>query len=381
MANSIRLEGDKNELTSVDLKSPRASILDPRSRNIIILAILLPIIYILGVIQPSMMWVTEYDMTIAKYFTAMLGDAKVLFGVLGGDDNFVMGYILTQFIMAGIVGACLATAGCVYQGAFQNGLASPSTLGVQSGGVVFGTIFVLCFYGTPIFSKSMLTLSIFIGAILMVCVILLLAKVSGGGQISNITMVLSGMIFAGGLSEVTGIIQYLNLSKNTFSDQATILRYMMMGTFDYVQETKSIFVVGIPLLLVLLIVFMFRSKLNALGLGAEEAKSLGVNVSLTRNMMIGTVTIMTALIISNCGMINFVGFIIPHLARRLVGPDFKWLLPASMLIGADFMMIVFAAGRISGYGSNINFMTSLIGGIAFLIFFIYHRKKGTRGGF
>jgi iron complex transport system permease protein len=380
-AGEVKISGDEKTKKSSPRSKSDIKNIDPRSKTIIAFLILFPIIYFLAIIQPSMMWVYEYDMSPAKYFSQMGLVAMAFFRTLGGESNFVVVYVATQFIIIALVGASLSTAGCVFQGAFRNGLASPTTLGVSSGGTALGTVFVLLFYGTSIYNDFTLTLSIFLGSIIMVFIIVFLAKTTGGGKISNITIIVSGMIFAGGFSEIVNLVQYYNLSMNTFSDKATILRYMMVGTLDNIMGAKFLILPGLPLLIVLLIVLCFRSKLNLIALGDEEAKALGVDVSGTKNILIALVTLMNALIISFCGMIGFVGFIVPHLARRLVGPDFKWLLPCSMLIGADFMMVVFSVARITGIASNINTMTSLLGGIFFLLFVVYHgRRRGRKGG-
>ena len=102
---------------------------------------------------------------------------------------------------------------------------------------------------------------------------------------------------------------------------------------------------------------------------------MGIKVELTRNIMIGIVTILTAVVISFCGQIGFVGFIVPHMARRFVGPDFRYLVPASALLGAICMTGVYYIAMLVGYASNINFVTSLVGGLAFLIMIMRFRNR------
>ena len=133
--------------------------------------------------------------------------------------------------------------------------------------------------------------------------------------------------------------------------------------------------VAIPVLLAITAVMLMRSRLNLLVFGEDEARSMGIRVELTRNLMVGIVTFLTAIVISFCGQIGFVGFIIPHLARRFVGPDFRYLVPGSALLGAVCMMTVYYIATVIGYSSNINFVTSLVGGTIFLIMIIRFRNK------
>ena len=124
---------------------------------------------------------------------------------------------------------------------------------------------------------------------------------------------------------------------------------------------------------------MMRSTLNVLVFGEDEARTMGLRVDLTRNLMVGVCTVLTAFMIAFCGTIGFIGFIVPHMARRITGPDFRWLLPASAMTGAITMMIVYYVATAVNYAENINFMTSLIGGPAFLIVMLRSRRRNNAG--
>ena len=150
---------------------------------------------------------------------------------------------------------------------------------------------------------------------------------------------------------------------------------MMLGTFDRIISLESLLLLAVPACMGITAVILMRGRLNLLVFGEDEARVMGMRVERTRNIMIALVTILTALVISFCGQIGFVGFIIPHLARRFTGPDFRYLIPGSALLGAICMTAVYYIANLASYASNINFITSLVGGSIFFIMIIRFRNK------
>ena len=303
-----------------------------------------------------------------------------------------MQMITCRFVIVAMVGAALAVSGTVFQGSMRNGLASPTTLGVQSGGVVGGAIYVLCFMkeqtgiftqadviaqraAMTIFERYAQSFFIMAGSFVAVIFVVSIARIAGSGKVSSIALILTGMIFGSVVGGVTGLIQYWLMLNDTYGTKTYELRYMMMGTFSRTYTVEHLLLTGVPIAIGLVVIMLFRTRLNMLVFGEEDARAMGMRVDLTRNTLVAIVTILTAIVISFCGTIGFVGFFIPHLARRVTGPDFRWLMPASALFGAIFMMVIYYIATCVNYADNINFMTSLIGGTAVLIMLIYYRRK------
>jgi iron complex transport system permease protein len=289
-----------------------------------------------------------------------------------------------------VVGAALAISGSVYQGAFRNALASPTTLGVETGGVLGGMIYILLIQdnsvitgmtvleitsGRSFFETYALAFFILIGCFAMVFIVSGCARILGRGKFSTLGLILSGVVFAGGVGEILGLIQYAMLQEDMYDPRVYALRLMMMGTFGKALTSAHLAMIGIPVASGITVILLMRGRLNLLVFGEDEAKSMGVNVRLIRFVTVGIVTALTAVVISFCGMIGFIGFIVPHMTRRLVGPDLRYLLPASALVGALVMMVIYQIATTVGWASNINLMTSLVGGGIFFVMVIIMRRR------
>ena len=367
--------------------------MEPRSKVILRIGISLIIVYLLAIILPTNVFTGLGVQSIAQCVEQVRLNVTRIFMALGGNDTLDTQYIIFRYIAVGLTGATLALCGAVYQGSFKNALASPSTLGVQSGGVLGGTIYILFFasYGSNELMTSqdihqqLVTMSVFeryaqgfailAGCFLGVAFILSVSKIVGRGNLSSIALILSGTVFGSLISGVVGIVQYWMLMNDPYGTGTYELRFMMLGTFDRITSLESLSILAIPLIVGMTVIILMRGKLNLLVFGEDEARSMGIRVELTRNIMIGIVTILTAVVISFCGQIGFVGFIVPHMARRFVGPDFRYLIPGSALLGAACMIFVYYVASVIGYSSNINVVTSLVGGTIFLVLIMRFRNR------
>lgn len=271
---------------------------------------------------------------------------------------------IPRVIVVLMVGAGLSIAGASYQGMFKNPLVSPDILGA-SAGAGFGASIAL------LFSQSMATVQIcsFCGGILAVVMATQVNKVMKYDPI--LALVLGGILirtlFTSGLS----IIKFLADT----DDQLPAITFWLMGSFASTNKS-DILAVFIPTVISFAMLFALRWKLNVLSFGEEEAKSMGINTKRIRRWVIVASTLITASSISVCGMIGWIGLVVPHLSRSLVGPNYKILVPVCGIIGASFLLVVDNIARCAWVVElPIGILTSLMGVPFFIIIF----KRKTKG--
>lgn len=366
--------------------------MDKRSRRILYTGILVLVIYCIVIVLPVGVITDNGILSPAQCFMQLKGNIASLFGALGGNGYLGLQTGIYKYAGVALAGAALSVSGAVYQGSFRNALASPSTLGVQSGGVLGGTIYVMFFadYSQDvvsfselqtqledmnIFQRSAQSFAILAGCMAGVIFIVSVSRIIGRGKVSSIALILTGSVFGSFISSGVGLLQYYLLLNDPYGVRTYELRYLMLGTFDRIISPEILAEMGLPVAVCLAVIFMMKRRLDLLVFGEDEARSMGINAGLTRNVMVGVVTLMTAVIISFCGQIGFVGFIVPHLARRITGSDFRYLIPGSALLGASVMMFVYYIASLTGYSSNINFVTSIAGGTIFLIMIMRFRNR------
>ena len=369
--------------------------MEKRSRMIIILSVVLAAVLAASLLTPAIL-VGSGGVTLAQHMELFQQKVSDLAGFAAGETpQNLVNFTLYRYLVIAAVGAGLALSGAVYQGSFKNALASPSTLGVQSGGTLGGVLYVFFFMEsgtssavsyeeTQALAENMSLIErygqnfcILLGCFVGVALIVLISKAAGKGKVSTLALILSGSVFGSIIGGAVNLIQYYMLLKNPNDERTEMLRYMMMGTFDNVFSLKAMLMVVLPIGAGIAAIIVLRTKLNLLVFGEDEARSMGIRVDLIRNGMVAIVTILTAVCLSFCGQIGFVGFIIPHMARLLVGPDFRYLIPASCLTGAISMVVVYNAALMLGYSTNINLMTSLLGGTGFLFLLIRFRRNSN----
>ncbi|MGI6721334.1 MAG: FecCD family ABC transporter permease [Anaerovoracaceae bacterium] len=368
--------------------------MEHRTRILVTLALIMIAVYCCTIILPSGLDSNNENISLSWWSDTLQGTIRDLARLLGGQQPVYMQMVTCRYVIVGLVGAALAITGAVYQGALKNGLASPTTLGVQTGGVLGGSIYVLFFMTTTtgitnysdthakmmemnIFQRYEESFFILIGCFTAVIFVVSVARMAGRGKISTVTLILTGLILSSVVGGVLGLIRYWLLMYDTYGSKTYELRFMMMGTFSRTFTFQHMLLVGTPILIGIVIVMMLRSRLNLLTFGEDEARAMGIRVELTRNIMIAVVTVLTAVVISFCGMIGFIGFIVPHITRRFTGPDFRYLVPGSALVGASVMMIIYYIATVVNYADNINLMTSLVGGTIFLVMLVRFRSRSN----
>ena len=272
---------------------------------------------------------------------------------------------LPRIISAILIGASLAVAGASFQAMFVNPLVSPGILGVLSGasfGAALGMILGLNWF--------LINLSTFIFGILAVFFAISISFIYSSSR-NMIILVLGGIISSSLFSALLSIIKY---GADT-NDVLPAITYWLMGSLSF-STSSIVWNLTIPMLGGILILIFFSKYLNALSLGDEEAKALGINTKLIKLIIIIVATLISALSVILAGIIGWIGLIIPHITRLLFGADNKVILPMSALIGAIFLLIVDNTSKlIFSFEIPIGSVTAIIG-IPIFIFVLKNAKKG-----
>lgn len=278
-------------------------------------------------------------------------------------QTVVLNIRLPRIVMACLVGACLSAAGAAYQGVFRNPMASPDILGA-SHGAAFGAALAILLGA----SASMVTVSAFAFSLITVALVFFIGQRAPGLRVVN--LILAGIMVGSLFSAATG---YIKLAADP-SDQLPAITYWLMGSLSGVKASDFGFALG-PMVLGCGVLLLLRWRLNLLTLGEEEARSLGVNTNRLRLAVILCSTLITAASIAVSGVIGWVGLVIPHLARKLVGSNYNKLMPAAMLLGASFLLLVDDLSRnLLATEVPIGILTAFIGA-PFFIYLIMKREK------
>lgn len=274
---------------------------------------------------------------------------------------------LPRVIASILVGGALAAAGCVYQGMFRNPLVSPDILGVSTGaglGAALGILLSLSIVAIQLFA--------FIGGLITVAIVYLVAT-SIRHHDPTLLLVLSGIVI-GSLAGAS--LSLVKILADPY-DQLPAITFWLLGSFASVH--KQDLYAALPLCLLSLIpLVLMRWRMNVLSLGDEEAKTLGVNPEQTRLIFVIAATLLTAAAVAIAGVIGWVGLVIPHIARLLIGPNFIRLLPIAMLVGANFLLIVDTLARsLTETETPIGILTAFVGAPVFVWLLFQGRRSWT----
>ena len=276
------------------------------------------------------------------------------------QEALLLNHRLPRILLACLVGCCLSAAGASYQGVFQNPMAAPDILGASSG-AAFGAALAILLE----LNDTMIMVFAFASSMITVCLVIYVGNQAKGKRVLG--LILAGIMISSLVSSGTSFIK-LVADPN---DQLPAITYWLMGSLNGTTPEDVFFVVW-PMLLGLVPLFLLRWRVNILTLGDEEAKTMGVNAKRLRTIVILCATLITAASVSVSGMIGWVGLVIPHLTRRVVGNNYKYLMPASVLFGAIFLLLVDDISRnLLVTEIPIGILTSMIGAP----FFIYLMSK------
>lgn len=282
------------------------------------------------------------------------------------DEKLLMGVRFPRVMAAVLVGAALSLSGAVYQGIFKNPLVSPDFLGVSSGACIGAAMAILLSC-----SAGWIQLFAFAGGIGAVALTVLIPKAMRSD--SNIMLVLSGIIVSGAMSSILGFIKYIADPQT----QLAAITYWQLGSFAYIDAQALLGI--LPLSGIAAAVLLAMSWwINILSLGEQEARSLGANVGLLRGLCIVCATILTAGAVCISGTIGWIGLVIPHFGRMLIGSDNRGLLPTVCFIGGMFLLIVDTTTRIIGPAEMpISILTGIIGA-PFYAWLLYRQRMNLR---
>lgn len=269
-----------------------------------------------------------------------------------------------RIVAAILVGGALSVSGAAYQSLFKNPLVSPAILGVSAGagfGAALGMLMYLSWSGIQIMA--------FLFALVAVGASFLIGKVFGKN--SMIVLVLGGMVISSIFQALLSVLKYLADPVDTLP----AITFWLMGSLAKVSNADILFVI-LPILLSILVLFAIRWQVNILSVGEEEAATLGVSIGRIQFLVVMSATMMTAAAVSISGIIGWVGLIIPHLARMLVGPNFHRVLPTSFLMGSAYLLLVDSISRsVSTIEIPLGILTALVGA-PFFIFLLSQVKRG-----
>jgi iron complex transport system permease protein len=272
---------------------------------------------------------------------------------------------LPRILLAFMVGAALSLAGAAYQALFRNPMVAPDILGVSSGAGVGASLAIV--WGLPTIGLHLMAFLFGLGAVFLVVFV---ARIVGQGK-SILVLILVGVVVSSLFGAVGSFIKYLSVDDQTLS--AMVL--WLMGSFAQSGAWRNAPIMAVALALGVIPLYLTRWRVNALAFGEEEAQALGVNVEKLRLFVIFASTLLTASAVALCGLIGWVGLIIPHLARFLVGPNFSRLLPATLLGGGLFMLVVDSVVRVALPGEMpVGIVTSILGAPLFIYILCVGRK-------
>ncbi len=275
-----------------------------------------------------------YPITISQFADAVTSLLSGNTTPLQQSDVVLFSIRLPRVTTALLVGAALSAAGAVYQGLFKNPLVSPDILGVSAGaglGAVFGI-----FLSLPVIAIQGLA---FIGGAVTVTLVYLVATAVRNHE-PTLVLVLSGVVFG---SLAGACISLLKILADPY-DQLPAITFWLLGSLASVRSSDL--TSALPAVLIGLVpLVLLRWRMNLMALGDEEAATLGIDPRRLRLLFVAAATLMTASVVAISGVIGWVGLVIPHIARLVVGPNFNRLLPAAMLMGAGYLLIVDTIAR------------------------------------
>lgn len=288
--------------------------------------------------------------------------SEKLFGVNSGlsssESKVFWGIRFPRVIAACAIGCGLSASGCVYQGAFRNPMVSPDILGATAG-AGFGAAIGLMLD----FENAGVQMTAFVFGLAAVGATYLLAVAFGDKANMTLSLVLTGMVIAALFQAGISLIKYV---ADPYSKLPAITFWLMGSLSSVIPSYLPILL--IPLAIGIIPLYLLRWRINLLSLSDEEASSMGVDTSRLRLIIVLCATLMTSCVVAVGGMIGWVGLIIPHIARMIVGTDYKYLLTASMLLGAIYLLLVDNVARAAtSLEIPIGILTAVIGAPFFLV--------------
>jgi len=329
--------------------------------------LIISLVVILVLLFLALLVIGRFEISVSD-ITAMINalfSGKAVTGELVSKQLVFCWIRLPRCLMAILIGMGLSVSGAVYQALFRNPLVSPDILGVAAG-CTFGAALGLVLPGDNFSLIYILSLIFGLLAVAMTVGIARLISVK-----PVIVLVLAGMVI---LSFFNALLMVLKYFSDPYDELPSIV-FWIMGSLSRV-TWNDILIIGPVVGVGLIFVLLLRFRLNILSLGDVQSKSLGINPSSFRLILIVTSSFIVALTVATCGQICWIGLIIPHMARTLVGPDHKRMLPVTALLGAIFLLAADGAARsVSAAEIPVGIITALTGAPIFA--FLLYKNRGS----
>ena len=284
----------------------------------------------------------------------------------GRIDRVIFNIRGPRIVLVCLVGAALACAGASYQGMFKNPLVSPDILGSSAGASMGACLAMLL--NLPGFYIQVFA---FVGGLAAVSLAVLLNRLVKYDP--TLGLVLGGILVSSLFSSGTSFIKLVADSQ----DQLPTIQFWLMGSFNRV-DGDDLMLAVVPLVVGFIILMIMSWRLNVLSFGDDEARAMGVNTRATRLLVIFASTMLASVSVAVAGVIGYVGLVVPHLARAIVGPNYKVLLPASMFVGAAFLLVIDNIARVAfAVEIPIGILTAIVG-VPFFVVIFRNQMRGWK---
>ncbi len=292
------------------------------------------------------------------------GPVRIAFSEIFSERYFdILRLRFFRMILAVIAGAGLSLSGMILQGVLRNPLAEPYVLGVSSGSSL-GAIIALIFLPAALAVNGLA----FLGGILTIILVYNLARIDS--KLSSENMIISGVLVNALFSSIL-----MFFIAHSSSSKIHSIMWWLLGNLQ-IYRSSQLVISGAVIAAGIIFAMIFSKELNALSLGDEEAMHLGVDIGRIKKLLLAISALVTSVIVSMCGIIGFVGLMIPHITRKLVGPDHRTLVPASVLTGAAFLLLCDLVSRIvmAPQEMPIGVITAFVG-VPFFIYVLRNTRK------
>lgn len=312
--------------------------------------------------------VGRYDISVARVVQILMEPIRQPdVPVSPTEANVLFTVRMPRILLAILAGAGLSLSGATMQGVFRNPLVGPQVMGVSSGAAFGGVLAILC--GA---SRFGLLGSAFIFGLSALILVYLLNGIVARRNI--LALVLAGVVVSGLFGALVGFVQYLADSE----DKLPAMVFWLLGSFATTSWEK-LSLVAAPILIASVLLLGLRWRVNLLSIGDEDAKAMGVNAEPLRWSILVLVSFIVAAQVAVSGIIGWVGLVVPHMARMLVGPDHRALMPASLIIGGLYLLVIDTVARTATATEiPLGILTALIGTPVFAIV-LGQTQRGGRG--
>ena len=274
---------------------------------------------------------------------------------------------MPRVLAAGLAGAGLAIAGAALQGTFRNPLVGPEIIGVSAGAGFGGSLAIL-----TLDSPYATVACAFVGGMVAITVVYFLSQI--GRRMPILMLVLAGVITGTFFSALISLVKFIADPQN----KLPAIVYWLMGSFASI-DGQTVLVLLVPVAAGSLLLYRLRFRINVLSAGDEEAQALGVPVVRTRWIILAAVALISAGVVAVAGVVGWVGLVVPHLARIIVGPDHKSLLPASAMLGGLYLIAIDDVVRTATAAEiPLGIITAIVGAPIFAFLLVRSQAAGWR---